>query len=247
MVLESKYLEIQQLLSIPVEKFDLPQKMNLYVNSENDKIEVLSKIHLFIRNFSMFSEVPLFMESVYQCIETTLEMKTDTINDFNNLLIKNSLMRFIQDYINYAQLNQKRQLLRLLSDSLDKLQIQPLIINLGLLLKPMYQDSNYLEHLKISNEVEVEYNLDDNLELMIKTDINNWLQNSHVTLENQDERRKELLEYYDFLVNKYDISIDSSKYIPLKNDILEMLSMKLTMLSLMDSFLEDTIEPLPIK
>ena len=247
MILESKFLEIQQFLSIPDDKFDLPQKMELYVNSDNDKIEILSKIHLFIRNFSMFSDITLFMESVYRCIESTLEMKVDTVNDFNNLLIKNSLMSFIQDYIDYAQLNQKRQLLRLLSDSLDKLQIQPLIINLGLLLKPMYQDSNYLENLKILGETEVNYTQNDNIEIKIKTDIDNWLQNSQITLDNQKVRRVELLEYYDFLINKYGISIDSKNYLTLKMEVLEMLSMKLTMLSLMDTFLDESIEPLPIK
>jgi len=247
MSLESKFLEIQQFLSIPDEKFNLPQKMDLYVNSDNDKIEILSKIRLFIRKFSMFSEVELFMESVYQCIEGTLELKVDTVNDFSNLLIKNSLMRFIQDYIDYAQLNQKRQLLRLLSDSLDKLQIQPLIINLGLLLKPMYHDSNYLENLKTLKEIEVTYTQNENFEINIKNDIDSWLHKSEITLENQDTCRRELLKYYNFLVEKYNISIDSKKYLILKTEVLEMLNMKLAMLSLMDTFLDESIEPLPIK
>ena len=247
MSLESKFLEIQQLLSIPDEKFDLPQKIDLYIDSENDKIEILSKIHLFIRNFSMFSDINLFMESVYQCIGSTLEMKIDSINDFVNLLIKNSLMRFIQDYIDFAQLNQKRQLLRLLSDSLDKLQIQPLIINIGLLLKPIYQDSNYLENIKILNETEINYTQNDNLEINIKNDIDNWLRNIEITLENQEEIRRELLEYYAFLIDNYGISNDSKKCLSLKTEILEMLTLKLTMLSLMDTFLDESIEPLPIK
>ena len=247
MSLESKLLEIQQFLSIPNEKFDLPQKIDLYINSESDKIEILSKIHLFIRNFSMFSDVNLFMESVYHCIENTLKMKIDSINDFSNLLIKNSLMHFIQDYIDYAQLNQKRQLLRLLSDSLDKLQIQPLIINIGLLLKPIYQDSNYLENMRIFNETEINYTQNDNLEINIKYDIDNWLRNIEIALENQEEIKAELLEYYDFLVDKYGISTDGKKYLTLKTEILEMLTMKLTMLSLMDTFLDDSIEPLPLK
>ncbi|TFG17682.1 MAG: hypothetical protein EU531_02450 [Promethearchaeota archaeon] len=247
MSLESKYLKIQQFLSFPDEKFELPQKIDSFIKSEDIKIEILSKIHLFIRNFSMFRDVEFFMESVYQCIEHTLEMEADTINDFNNLLIKNSLMRFIQDYIDYAQLTQKRQLLRLLSDSLDKLQIQPLFINLGLMLKPIYQDTNYLENLKTLNEKEINYNLNDNLEITIKNDIDNWLRTSNVTLDNQEECRKEMLEYYDFLVAKYNLSIDSKKYLTLKTEIIEMLSMKLTLLSLMNTLLDESTNPLPIR
>jgi hypothetical protein len=247
MSLKSKYLEIQQFLSIPDDKFELPQTIDSYINVEDIKVEILGKILLFIRNFSMFRDVELFMESVYECIESTIQMKIDSINNFNDLLIKNSLMRFIQNYIDYAQLNQKRHLLRLLSDSLDRLQIQPLIINLGLLLKPMYQDSKYLENLKKIKEMEVRYTLNDDIEITIKKDIDNWLRTSEIILENQEECREELIEYYNFLVAKYGISNNSKRYHILKIEVLEMLSMKLTLLSLMDTFSDESTKPLPIK
>lgn len=247
MSLKSKYLEIQQFLSIPDDKFELPQTIDSFFNLEDIKIEILGKILLFIRNFSMFRDVELFMESVYECIESTIQMKTNNISKFNDLLIKNSLMRFIQNYIDYAQLNQKRHLLRLLSDSLDRLQIQPLIINLGLLLKPMYQDSKYLENLKKIKETEVRYTLNDDTEITIKKDIDNWLCTSEIILENQEECREELIEYYNFLVAKYGISNNSKRYQILKIEVLEMLSMKLTLLSLMDTFSDELTKPLPIK
>ena len=247
MSLKSKYLEIQQFLSISDDKFELPQTIDSYINVEDIKVEILGKILLFIRNFSMFRDVELFMESVYECIESTIQMKIDSINNFNDLLIKNSLMRFIQNYIDYAQLNQKRHLLRLLSDSLDRLQIQPLIINLGLLLKPMYQDSKYLENLKKIKETEVRYTLNDDTEIIIKKDIDNWLRTSEIILENQEECREELIEYYNFLVAKYGISNNSKRYHILKIEVLEMLSMKLTLLSLMDTFSDESTKPLPIK
>jgi hypothetical protein len=195
----------------------------------------------------MFKDVAPFMESVYQCIEKTIEIKIDTLNDFNELLIKNSLMQFIQNYIDYAQLSQKRQIVRLLSDSLDKLQVQPLIINLGLLLKPMYQDENYLENVKKLKEIEIQYTLNNEIEKTIKTDIDNWLRINLITLENQNQFKDELLEYYDFLIEKYEISTESERYLKLKTEVMEMYSMKLTMLSLMETFIDESIEPLPIK
>ena len=187
------------------------------------------------------------MESVYQCIEKTIEIQIDSLNDFNELLIKNSLMLFIQNYIDYAQLTQKRQLLRLLSTSLDKLQVQPLIINLGLLLKPMYQDINYLESLNKTKEVEINYSLNQEIEKSIKAHIDYWIHNNKITLENQNQKKEELLNHYDSLTKKYKISLDSERYLKLQTEVKEMLSMKLTMLSLMDSFLDDSFDPLPIK
>ncbi|MBY8987847.1 MAG: hypothetical protein KGD61_05285 [Candidatus Lokiarchaeota archaeon] len=103
-------------------------------DSDSLKMEILSKITQFINYFSIFKNVKPFMNSVYYCIETTLEIGVESVSDFKELLVKNALMRFVQEYIDYAQITQKRQILRLLSDSFDKLQIQPIIINLGLLL-----------------------------------------------------------------------------------------------------------------
>ena len=165
MDLGSKYFEIKQFLSISDEKFNLDQKIENNFDSDNLKIEILGKIVQFIYYFSMFKNIKPFMISVYNCIESTLDLRTESVNDFKELLIKNALMRFIQDYVDYAQLTQKKQILRLFSDSLDKLQIQPLIINLGLLLKPMYQDQEYLDRANKFQEVEISYSLKDGIEI----------------------------------------------------------------------------------
>jgi hypothetical protein len=187
------------------------------------------------------------MESLYKCIETTVEINRGNINDFNQLLIRNSLMQFMQSYLDYSRLSRKQHLLKIFSDSLDKLQIQPLIINLGLLLKPMYQDSEYLQKITQFNETEVIYALDNKVERSIKYDIDNWLHTTEITLENQNEVMQELLEYYEYLTEKSNISRESQEYISLRTEIVEMFSIKLTILSLMETFSDESTEPFPIK
>jgi len=247
MDLDFKYSEIKRYLSLPDDVFNLEQLLNKYYNKEADRIEILGSISYFIQYFSIFKTVKPFMKSVYFCIENTVEMEIESLTDFKELLIKNSLMRFVQEYIDYAQLTQKRQILKLLSDSLEKLQIQPIIINLGLLLKPMYQDQEYLDRLELKKAKEITYLLSDEIEIKIKTKIDNWLKTQTLTLDNQNDLRSELLRSYDLLVKEYHLVESSELYRNLSLEVIEMLNMRFTIQSLMESISDESFEPIPIK
>lgn len=249
MNLSSVYSDIKQFLSISDENFDLEKNINLYFKSEPDenKLELLADILSFINYFSMFKEIRPFMNSLYNCINNTIEFTTDSMKDFEELLIKNSILHFVQEYIDYSQLTHKRKILRFLSDSLEKLQVQPLIINLGLLLKPMYQDREYLDHLDKIKETEVTYILDNEAEIQIKEQIDNWLKSRNINLDNQEQVKEHLKHEFDSLVFKYNINQNNKIYKRLQMEILEMLSMKLALISLTILTSDDSLEPIPIK
>ena len=244
---ESKYIEIRQFLSVPELEFNLDKKIDESFDSDSIKLEILSKITQFINYFSIFKTIKPFMNSVYYCIETTLDIEVESVSDFKELLIKNALMRFVQEYIEYTQLTQKRQILKLLSDSFDKLQIQPIIINLGLLLKPMYQDKAYLDRANNIKDVEISYSLFDEIEIKIKSIIDEWLKVQVITLNNQDNIKTELRKKYEDLASNFKIIKDSDIYLKLFTEVMEMLSMRLAMISLMESISDDSFEPIPIK
>ena len=244
---ESKYFEIKQFLSISEQEFNLDKKIDEYFDSDSLKMEILSKITQFINYFSIFKNVKPFMNSLYLCIETTLDLRVESGSDFKELLVKNALMKFVQEYIDYTQLTQKRQVMKLLSDSFEKLQIQPIIINLGLLLKPMYQDKDYLDRANKNKEVKISYSLLNESEIKIKTIIDEWLKVKAITLNNQDEIKTELVKKYEDLASNFKITKGSDIYKKLFKEIMEMLSMRLTMISLMESISDDSFEPIPIK
>lgn len=244
---ESKYFDIRQFLSISELEFNLDKKIDEFFNSDSLKMEILSKITQFIYYFSIFKNIKPFMNSVYYCIETTLDLGVESVSDFKELLVKNALMKFVQEYIDYAQLTQKRQVLNLLSDSFEKLQIQPLIINLGLLLKPMYQDKDYLDRANKNKDVKISYSLLNEIEIKIKTIIDDWLKAQAIALNNQDEIKKELGKKYEDLASNFKIIRGSDIYKKLFREIMEMLSMRLTMISLTESISDDSFEPIPIK
>jgi hypothetical protein len=244
---ESKYFEIRQFLSISELEFNLNKKIDEYFDSDSLKMEILSQITQFIYYFSIFKNVKPFMNSVYYCIETTLDLRVESVSDFRELLVKNALMKFVQEYIDYSQLTQKRQVMKLLSDSLEKLQIQPIIINLGLLLKPMYQDKDYLDRANKNKEVQISYSLLNEIEIKIKTIIDEWLKVQTIALNNQDEIKTELGKKYENLANNFKIIKGSDIYKKLSKEIMEMFSMRLTIISLTESISDDSFEPIPIK
>ncbi len=242
MDIESKLSEIKTFLSISEEKFDLDKV--IYDFPDEIKLQLLEKVSNFITNFNMFKNIKPFMNSVYICVKKTLEIKAD-INDYEELFIKNSLMRFIQEYIAYSNLSQKEEVLNFLSQSLEKLQLQPLIINLGLLLKPMYSDQDYLDKIKDYEEIEVTYILNDENELKIKKEIDRWLKSQEIILDRQDDLKSRLIAEYEELASKYNLSKGSKAFNKLLKEVNEMLAMKLTVLSLMAS-MEGSFEPVPI-
>lgn len=243
MDLESKYSEIRTLLAINDGKFDLDQVISGW--PEDKKLAVLDKVLNFVQNFYMFKELKPFMNSVYICIKKTLEIQAD-INDYEELLVKNAIMRFLQEYITYSNLSQKEEILNFLAQSLGKLELQPLIINLGLILKPMYSDEDYLKKIKDYEEIEVSYILNDENEIKIKREIDKWLESQYISLNNQDELRIKLKEVYDRLVSSFNLSMESERYTKILKEVNEMLAMKLTVLSLMNS-VNESLEPIPIK
>ena len=249
MNLSSVYSEIKQFLSIADENFDLEKIINHFFNTEPDenKLEIVGDILNFVNKFSMFQDIKPFMGSLYKCITNTLEIKPDSIYDFEDLLVKNAIMHFVQEHINYSKLTQKDQVLKYLTDSLEKLETQPLIMNLGILLKPMYKDHEYLSSIKRIEEIEVSYNVINNSELQVKTEIDSWLKAQDINLESQEELTARLTKELDRLFSKYNISITSEESKKLNLEAREMLNLKLTMLSLMDQIADESIEPIPIK
>ncbi|MFW9987654.1 MAG: hypothetical protein ACFFC3_03280 [Candidatus Odinarchaeota archaeon] len=236
-------------MSISDENFNLESNINQYYKTEPDenKLELLGEILSFITKFSMFKEIKPFMNSLYTCINNTLEIRPESIFDFEDLLVKNSIIFFVQEYINYFKITQKDHVFKLLSDSLEKLKIEPLIMNLGLLLKPIYQDSTYIRNLQNLKEVEVIYNTSNDVNIEIKQEIDTWLSSKDINLENQEELKNCLNQEFENLLIKYNLKLDSEKLKKLKLEVMEMLSMKLTMISLMEQIPDDSFESIPIK
>ena len=231
---------VQEFLLIPDDRFKL--KMILYALSISieDKILILEKIKAFLIPFSMFRDIQEFMNSTYDYIQKTIEITGGSLKEFVRILIRTILMGFIQEYVDYVRLYKKEEVFDYLTNALGKLSLQPLIINLGLLLKPMYQDKEYMESRKQLQEVEVEYTRDSEVEPLIKGAIDEWIESQELNLDKQDELRELIAIEFKNLIEIYNVPKESELYKKLLIEVMEMLSLKLTVLSLMDSLNDDS-------
>ncbi len=238
---------IKDFLLIPPDDTELEEVLEKKALQESDKTSVLNKIYHFIQFFELFKNIPPFMKSIYMCIKKSLEIQLENVADLEELMIKTTLMYLIQEYVKYANLSQKEQVLNFLASSFEKLAIKPLMLNLGLLVKPMYQDNDYLASIEIAKEVEIAYIHNEEIEIKIKEKIHEWLNTYSIDLEHQAELKGQLEHKFNNLVDSCSLEKDSEKCKELFEEVLEMLNMKLTLLSLEDQFQEESFEPVPIK
>ena len=81
---------------------------------------------------------------------------------------------------------------------------------IGMEVKPAVDDTmiQTLENLK---EVEVTYNLGDNIETQIKQEIDKWLETQEINLDNQDELKEHLNQKFENLISNYKLTLESKK------------------------------------
>lgn len=242
----SKFEEIQSFLSISNESFDLEDFINRYIFSAQDKITILDKILKFINLFEMFKSIKPFMKTINNCILQSLEITAENIDDYDELLLKTTLFKLLNEFIEYQKLSKKDFVLDYLTGSFKSMQLQPLIINLGLMVKPIYTDLSYVKKIEDLEQVEVSYVSGDNKEIEIKSRIDKWISRQRLDLNQQEETRFQLIREFENLIMEYSIEKGTSQFKRLMNEVNEMLTLKFTILSLMDSVSED-IAPIPIK
>jgi hypothetical protein len=254
--IEYKLLEIQAFLSIPDEKFRLNELLQKNFHSIQIQSIILNRILTYLYKFQMFKDIEPFMHVVYSHIHMTLEVNITNLDEFEYILIKTSLTGFIQDYVIYMDIYEKDKVFDFLTQSFGKLSLEPLIINLGLLLKPIYQEQAALaeiesleevEEVKLVEEIEEVQILFDNNTKQIKDAVNDWLESEKLDLDNENELRKMLKIFYDDMAYLYDIEKNTELYNLLLIEVNEMLSLKLTVISLMDSLSDSSFKPVPIK
>jgi len=239
--------KVKQYLSIPEDNKELEAIFEETDYNLGFKISLFESMYQFIQHFEMFKEIKPFMKSVFITLKKSLEFETKSVADFEEVLIKNTIMRFIQEYITYSKISQQETVLNVLTESLGKLKLKPMIINLGLLIKPLYGDEEYVEKIEDYEEVEVTYVLNSEEEIQIKKSIDKWLETQEISLKNQELLEKGLKIKFNELINSSGLSKDSENYQKLWKEVLEMLKMKLTVVSLMASLPEEELKPVGIK
>ncbi len=199
----------------------------------------------FVRYFALFQTLGPLRKEVHRCIIDGIKM-AERVLDLGELLQKSILMRFVEIYIENAGLGQKEKILNILSTSLETLAPGPLFLNLGLLVRPIFQQDSYQRTQQAQEEREivyaVEYKSTSNLDLEIKQAMDKWIKSQRMDLDAQDKMKRALKDKFQ--------EECGHRGVPARDDLLfqvqEMLNMQLTIASLQMSLGEEDLAPTPI-
>ena len=212
---------------------------------DKDRETILAIIVEFVRYFALFRDLRPLQLELHQCILDAIKM-VDHPLDLGELLQKSILLRLVEIYIEYAGFEQKEKILNILSTSLETLAAGPLFLNLGLLVRPIFQQESYQRAQEAREEREivysVEYKTTSTTDLEIKQVMDRWIKNQRIDLDAQDKIKHALKEKFQQECRQ--------RGVPARDDLLfqveEMLNMQFTLASLDMSLGEEDITPTPI-
>src|SRR4030042_5710359 len=185
----------------------------------------------FVQYFALFQTLKPLRLEIHRCVMETIQI-ADRVSDLGDLLQKAILLRLVEIYIGNAGLEQKDKILNILSSSLETLAPGPLFLNLGLLVRPIFQQESYQRAQQAQEEREIVYSIEyktiSKTDIEIKKVMDKWIKSQRFDLEAQDKLKSAL---------KQKLQEEcKNRGLPTRDDLLfqvqEMLNMQLTLASL---------------
>lgn len=219
------------------------------VESEDENLPLLEAIYTFLNYFAMFKDVPNLFGEIFEAVTSAIELlEAGEPEELAQLLQKSILLRFVDAYVTFAQLDQKEKILDILSTSLESLAPMALFINLVLLVKPVYASEEYLAQKAETEVTEIEYadyQVGGEAEARVKAEIDAWIKTQDLDLDKQAELHEALVDEFTRLCEKHGIT-DAATRKELGETVEEMLTMQLTLLSLAGFGDDEDLRPVPI-
>ncbi len=229
----------------PAKEEDIRHTLEESFSDIKDRETGVAILSEFVRYFAIFQTLgPLRLE-VHRCIVEAIKM-AEKVLDLGELLQKSILLRIVEIYIENSGLGQKEKILNILSTSLETLAPGPLFLNLGLLVRPVFQQESYQRTQKEQEEREIVYSVEyktvSNGDFEIKQAMDKWIKAQRIDLDAQDKMKRALNEKFQ--------EECARRKVPARDDLLfqvqEMLNMQLTIASLQMSLGEEDLTPTPI-
>ncbi len=210
-----------------------------------DRETCIAVVAEFVRYFALFQGLKPLRAEVHRCIIEAVKM-AEKVLDLGELLQKSILLRLVEIYIENAGLGQKEKILNILSTSLETLAPGPLFLNLGLLVRPIFQQEGYQRTQEAHEEREIVYSVEyrtiSNSDLEIKQVMDKWIKAQRIDLDSQEKMKRALEAKFQEECGR--------RGVPARDDLLfqvqEMLNMQLTIASLQMSLGEEDLGPIPI-
>src|SRR5271157_2158063 len=133
--------------------------------------------------------------------------------------LKNSvLLRIMEIYIDYAQFSDKDKMLKTFSQSFELLAPSALIINLGVIIKPVFTDPNYIEKQKTEEVYSVEKIDTSTIALKIKAEADRWIKAQMLMVDEQDMIREQLKTHINQFAAQFKLSSNAPDLTHIRNE-----------------------------
>ncbi|MCP4761697.1 MAG: hypothetical protein GY870_07945, partial [archaeon] len=152
---ENEINEILHILGNPVSPEKFQESLNTFCPNDRTISEGMLKTVQFISYFNKYLKDSEFKTQIYKIIESTYEI-CEKVDDLPDLLLKTSALNFIDIYINFSDIsaNIKESMLNVLGGSFGELLPGPQILNLCLMVEPVFKNESYLNNKNKIEEVE---------------------------------------------------------------------------------------------
>ncbi len=230
--------QIGEFLSIESANSSISKYLEKNFTSLEEKEKAARTVLDFILYFAPFRDILPLREIIYQTLLETLN-RAKTLDQLNDLLLIDILLRIIEIYIINSQLTDKKKIISTLARSLLGLAPSALIINLCTIVKPIFSQSNYTN--KSSRKMENMVNQDkkdekdDYTVKQIKFKIENWIKS--LALQSKDLSRienlkkkvnQEVLKY----AREFNLNEESDDFNRILREAQDMLDITLTAITL---------------
>jgi hypothetical protein len=234
-----------QILGVAQSDQSLYKKISENFPDPSAQTTVIKQITQFLGYFDMFKSLKALSKELLIIINDTFEM-CEQPSEFQEILLKSILLRFTEIYIDHAGYADKDKIIKTLSQSLEILAPQALIINLGLMVKPIFSDVKYLAEQSQVEEKHVEEVDNSQIALKIKKQIDAWIKSQSLNVDDQAALTEKLGAKVSALAKELKLPEDCKEFRQIMLECTEMLNMQLTMLSLMMDLDDEDLSPQPI-
>jgi len=222
------------------------------INVKNlDINKILNQTDKFIDGFGVYLKNPEIQQHILKIIFTSYEICED-LDDLMDIFLKTMIVRLIELYLTYAKINEtaKDSVLNILGTSFGRLDPKAQILNVCILVDPIFKSKEYIADKSKLEEEEIVYKeipSISNIEREIKLEIDNWIKSVYIDLNKQDELIEKLKVHCKNIAKIKQLNINSNEYIALENECIEMLRMQITSIALISELEDENLMPIPIQ
>ncbi|MBD3353272.1 MAG: hypothetical protein GF364_17460 [Candidatus Lokiarchaeota archaeon] len=212
--------------------------------------EVIDLSIKFLNYFGKYLNHNEFRKELYDVLKSSYDICED-IGDLTDILLKTTILRLIEIYLSYSSIsgNAKESVLNILGSSFGMLDPAAQIINVSLMVDPIFNDPEYKKQKAKREEKVVTYKeiqeISD-VEKQYKEEIHQYIKTLTIDLDKQNEQLETLRARSKEIGQSLGLDLSSKQYRELEEQSVEMLTMQMTSIALLGEFDDNDLSPISI-